>query len=726
MGQWWKLRPTAWSAPHDGFLSKRNPRWLEVTVFLRAASAPNRERLIVDAASDPDHHDRYVADPEEFRRMPGSAFVYWVSPEIRRLFMTTGGWKAKGWHSSVGLQTSSDFRFVRLGHERAYGAGSVPFSKGGGSRYYSDVPLILRSAADLHELKAFAETTPGTKHWSRNIRNADSYFKAGITWPRRPHRRGRFSILPSGCAFAENGPVLFVPAGAEWLATAILNSAPFEGLLHLLMSRGASQAGQTLTYDTGYVLSTPLPGRLASGDEEALAALAHRGWSVVRSLQTVNEVSRSFVVPAVLQVDGDGFEARVLAWGERVAEVGSELARVQAEIDELCFELYGISDEDRRAITEGFGVSDTVDGDDADDDSDGEDEAESEVVLDPVGLAAGLVSWAVGVSVGRFDVRLATGERDWPVEPDPFDPLPVCSPGMLTGDEGLPLSSPADGYPVVPMPVLVDDPGHELDLTARVRAVFDVVFDEHADVWWSDVGAALDARNGVEGWLRRGFFDQHLKTYSKSRRKAPIMWPIGTRSGSYRVWLYAHQVTGDTVFRVLGDVVEPKLASEQRRLSDLTQEFGSSPSGSQRRTVDAQQALVDELIELRDELRAVAPLWHPDLNDGIVIVLAPLWRLFAHHRAWSKELRDRWAKLAKGEYDWAQLAMRIWPERVIPKCADDRSLAIAHDLEDTFWVRDDDNPDKWHPRQTPTTPIAQLIAGRANPTIQTARTHPTP
>ena len=99
---------------------------------------------------------------------------------------------------------------------------------------------------------------------------------------------------------------------------------------------------------------------------------------------------------------------------------------------------------------------------------------------------------------------------------------------------------------MVPSPVLVDDPGHELDLTARVRAVFDVVFGDRADVWWSDVGAALDSRNGVEGWLRRGFFDYHLKTHSKSRRKAPILWPIGTRSGSYRVWLYAHQVTKDT------------------------------------------------------------------------------------------------------------------------------------------------------------------------------------
>jgi hypothetical protein len=328
--------------------------------------------------------------------------------------------------------------------------------------------------------------------------------------------------------------------------------------------------------------------------------------------------------------------------------------------------------------------------------------------------------------VGRFDLRLATGEREWPIEPDPFDPLPVCSPGMLVGDDGLPVGTPPDGYSVVPSPVLVDDPGHELDLTARVRGVFDVVFGDGADNWWSDVGAVLDAKNGVEGWLRRGFFDHHLKTYSKSRRKAPIIWPIGTKSGSYRVWLYAHRINNDTLFRVLSDVVEPKLAADRRRLSDFTQEFGPSPSTSQRRTLDDQQTLVDELIELRDELRAVAALWHPDLNDGIVIVLAPFWRLFAHHRAWSSELRSRWNKLANGEYDWAQLAIHIWPERVIPKCAEDRSLAIAHDLEETFWTPDDTNPDKWHPRRSPTMPVDELIAARTNPTITTARTHPNP
>jgi hypothetical protein len=70
--------------------------------------------------------------------------------------------------------------------------------------------------------------------------------------------------------------------------------------------------------------------------------------------------------------------------------------------------------------------------------------------------------------------------------------------------------------------------------------------------------------------------------------------------------------------------------------------------------------------------------------------------------------------------------MHVWPERVVPRCAEDRSLAIAHELEDTFWVQDDANADKLHPRRSPTTPVDQLIADRNNPAVATARNHPNP
>ena len=75
--------------------------------------------------------------------------------------------------------------------------------------------------------------------------------------------------------------------------------------------------------------------------------------------------------------------------------------------------------------------------------------------------------------------------------------------------------------------------------------------------------------------------------------------------------------------------------------------------------------------------------------------------------------------LCTGEaYDWAHLAMHLWPERVVPKCATDRSLAIAHGLEDVFWIEGDDG--KWKPRETPTRPINALVAERSSEAVKAA------
>src|SRR5439155_9676991 len=107
-------------------------------------------------------------------------------------------------------------------------------------------------------------------------------------------------------------------------------------------------------------------------------------------------------------------------------------------------------------------------------DADADNEGDTEIIADLEGLAGELASWAVGVAFGRFDVRLTTGARPVPTEPEPFDPLPACSPGMLTGDDGLPLARPPAGYPVAfpEIGVLVDDTGHAQDLAPAVRAVF--------------------------------------------------------------------------------------------------------------------------------------------------------------------------------------------------------------------------------------------------------------
>jgi hypothetical protein len=183
-------------------------------------------------------------------------------------------------------------------------------------------------------------------------------------------------------------------------------------------------------------------------------------------------------------------------------------------------------------------------------------------------------------------------------------------------------------------------------------------------------------------------------------------------------WLYIHRTTSDTFYTVLNEYAAPKLQHEERRLSGLIQDAGPTPSAGQRRDIAEQETFVGELQAFRQEVARVAPLWAPDLNDGVNINFAPLWRLVPQHRAWQKEVKVCWDALSAGKYDWSHLAMRLWPERVVPKCADDRSLAIAHELEDVFWVEGDSG--KWIKREIPAGTIERLVAARASPAVKAA------
>jgi hypothetical protein len=67
----------------------------------------------------------------------------------------------------------------------------------------------------------------------------------------------------------------------------------------------------------------------------------------------------------------------------------------------------------------------------------------------------------------------------------------------------------------------------------------------------------------------------------------------------------------------------------------------------------------------------------------VQITAAPLWRVF-RHKPWQKILKETWARLEAGDYDWAHLSMAYRPEHVREKCRTDKSLAIAHGLEELY------------------------------------------
>jgi hypothetical protein len=302
-----------------------------------------------------------------------------------------------------------------------------------------------------------------------------------------------------------------------------------------------------------------------------------------------------------------------------------------------------------------------------------------------------IVSYVLGVAFGRWDIRYATGEQGAPELPDPFAPLPVCPPGQLQNAQGLP-ARPEDVPAAYPVRIswdgiLVDDPNHPLDIERRVREVIEIIWSGKeggptAEAIENEACEILGVKS-LRDYFRKpaGFFTDHLKRYSKSRRQAPIYWPLSNASGSYTLWIYYHRLTDQTLHTVLADFLKPKIKSVEQEISGLR---GQGKVGSQ---IGELQSFLDELLALHEEIERVIKLpWKPNLNDGVLITAAPLWKLFRFSK-WQKDLKACWAELEAGDYDWAHLAYNVWPTRVREKCRADRSLAIAHGLEDICEVK---------------------------------------
>jgi hypothetical protein len=292
-----------------------------------------------------------------------------------------------------------------------------------------------------------------------------------------------------------------------------------------------------------------------------------------------------------------------------------------------------------------------------DSDSDSNEEPEEPTVAtDPDCLVTDILSYAIGCVVGRWDLRYAIGERLPPPLPDPFDPLPVCPPGMLKGDDGLPLNeSPAD-YPLSPAwsGLLVDDPDHPDDLVRRITEVLELVASPDA----------MPASQSLRDYFRKpgegGFWDDHISRYSKSRRKAPIYWLLQSSKKNYAIWLYYHRLDQDLLFKALVNYVEPKIRLETTRLEALLSDkaaVGESSKDAKRlaKELERQEDFLSELRDFEDKLRRVANRHlDPDLNDGVVLNIAPLHELVP----W-KEAKKYWDELLEGKYEWSSIGKQL-------------------------------------------------------------------
>jgi hypothetical protein len=650
--------------------------------FINCLGEDNKGAYLRQAVED---GNVILANLASFASIPTSPYAYWAPQELRALFTRFQSAHHHGFRVRQGLGSSDNFRFLKLWWEVpqdqiGIAARWVSYAKGGGYQpFWGDQDLCVLWEDNGREIKQFSAQLYGS--WSKQITNVDYYFRPGLTYS---SRGSEFSprTLPRGSAFDTKGSCVFDDNGLDdterlLRLLAIMQSTVFRSLLNMCVARSGELAR---SYTEALVEKMPIP---------ALDEISDEAVSKVRSLIGTNiqaerwlEETHAFALPCMK----DSLLAETAAQVEALrASSDAYLAggRVEA-LDKLVMYAYRLDPRILVSTASGavpqqwFPLADDL-----------RNWAES--------VASHLVSWTLGAVVGRWDIRFATGEKSVSELPDPFAPLPICPPAQLQNDLGLPLTRNEVGrlkeegrwnYPIEIQwdGILVDDPGHPMDIEARLHSVLQVIWNERWETIEREACEILGVRT-LRNYLQKptGFFADHLKRYSKSRRQAPIYWPLSTASGSYTLWVYYHRLSADLLFTAVNKFVRPKIddtESEIRRIESNLQSASGQDAPKLRNAFESTKRLLDELREFRDELLRVADLpYRPNLNDGVLITASPLWKVFRLPK-WRADLKECWEKLAEeGKYDWAHLAYSMWPDRVREACKRDRSIAIAHGLE---------------------------------------------
>jgi hypothetical protein len=545
-----------------------------------------------------------------------------------------------------GLATGENVRFVRFWWEVGFDAVEracksvedaissrkrwYPYNKGGGPvAWYGNQSNVIR-----FDGKAFAVLSQQGNHLpSRHL-----YFKRGVTWSLIASKGFAARLSPGGFIFDVAGMTCFPDEEVIPVTLSVLNSRVGKFILSAL--------NPTINYQVGDIERLPVPRERSA----KVAGLVNQCVEFARETSRENEVTYDFTLPPRALSERDTRKR--------------QLAEIEVEIDAEVSRLYELTQEDLYAIDRE--LNDTIsDGNDAPADLNtavGDEEAAEIVVnLSPVDWARSWISYALGTALGRFNVGEVRGLG--------------C--GDFSESTATQIRNLIDPDGIMPC-----EAGHPQDLSARSFACLELMLGlgPAHDAVFSGTSAAGDSVEALRGWLDRfagtpaaSFWKYHHQLY----RKRPVYWPFQSPRKTYTVWVF-HEKLGPNTLHTIKEFADVRL--------NLLERSEIPPLRLAAATNRAKERELQKLLEQSDDLREFSTRlqthiesgYQSCIDDGVLLNAAPLHDLFP---SWP-DAKKAWEELKGEKYEWAQQAMRYWPERVTAACRTSRSLAIAHGRED--------------------------------------------
>ena len=696
------------------YVLRRLPRPQQVAPFVRLLVEEEKEAVALSEVAAINAGSltsrAFYSAPGDFARLPSTPFCYWVPAHIINALSELPPIEGNTAKINVGLQTGYDWRFLRTTWEvppHLVSPCPVPLDKKAkdiraqclkelkdrqvwgffsktdvASPWYSPITLLVKWENDGFELKNF--TNDKGKVRSRP-QNESFYFRPGYSYMLRSTRVVPY-VIPPGVIPTAGRSQIYPESGSEIEVLGVVASR-----LGSAVARFGGEKFARPKFQASMVQAIPsVP--VSAQTSGALQERFNTELAIKRDVLSHFEPWHEFVLPAFIAnlQTNDAWRLDTLIGPELEERVAEDAGLSKEDLATLCRDL-----DDAIAIRQKASSSNDGDKSENDEeDEDGDDNSMSLVDVSPQAQYEGLISYCIGVVFGRWDVRFALDKSFIPKSQDVLDPLPVVPPGTLVSKDGYPAQTgtivseawlkarpnavylPSTGsvsqatiadhqYPVgIDWDgILVDDPEHPEDIVRRVREVLEVVYKGRADAIEKEACEILGVKT-LRDYFRKpgkgGFWDDHVKRYSKSRRKAPIYWLLQSSKKNYALWLYYHRLDKDMLFKALVNYVEPRIQREENRLAELRSQkssAGESGKGAKQldRDIEKQEDLLSELRDFAEKLRKLADRHlEPDLNDGVVLNIAPLWELVP----W-KEAKKYWEELLDGKYEWSSIGKQL-------------------------------------------------------------------
>lgn len=582
-------------------------------------------------------YGRYETKQSVFDLIPGRPIVYWASRQMLNAFKV-GVPLGDVAPAKQGLATADNERFLRqwfeVSADRSYmqardradaqasGARWFPYNKGGQfRRWWGNQDYVINWQDDGCELWAFRPRSV--------IRNPDFYFRPCVSWSNVSSGIPSFRYFTEQFMFDQKGEAFFVESKRDigYLLT-LLNSTTAAHFLKML--------SPTVSLNIGEIMNIPAlsVGKYNEGICRQLIDIFRADWDA-------RETSWDFARPPYLRGGHSLLQDAFDDWYHRSCDTADEAQRLETENNRYWADVYGLVDEVEIDVPLSR-VSLTYNPRFAFAPSKGSPERSEEEYrwLHYQRSARELISWAVGVTMGRYSVDVpGLVLADQASSLDDFRAR-VAEPRLEADDDGI---------------IPVTGGAFDDDASRRVKAVLRVVFGA------SDLGDNIefltrclavksgssiaefvppvipaDPEQALEDYMAKSFAADHQKDYSGR----PVYWPLESPKGTFRALIYLHRYTPDTVGQVLTKYAAPfvdrlKVESEAIGRERDAVMGDDRKADRERARIDKRRAEIDATIaEVQGFIDSILqPLAqrriHLDLDDGVRInrlKLAYGWR----------------------------------------------------------------------------------------------------